>query len=85
MTATAATITNTSTVEQQRALIMQIMSMTPEQINLLPPQQRDQVLQLKQQIILQQQQQKWNEMNKKKILIATILNLINLDVNLIKI
>ena len=58
MTATAATIANTSTVEQQRALIMQIMSMTPEQINLLPPQQRDQVLQLKQQIILQQQQQK---------------------------
>lgn len=32
--------------EQQRALIMQIMSLTPEQINALPPQQRDQVLQL---------------------------------------
>ena len=47
---------NTSAAEQQRALIMQIMSMTPEQINLLPPQQRDQVLQLKQQILAQQQQ-----------------------------
>lgn len=56
VTSTAAT--NPSNVEQQRALIMQIMGMTPEQINLLPPQQRDQVLQLKQQILLQQQQQK---------------------------
>jgi hypothetical protein len=36
---------------------MQIMSMTPEQINLLPAQQREQVLQLKQQILLQHQQQ----------------------------
>lgn len=47
-----------TSVEQQKALIMQIMSMTPEQINLLPAQQREQVLQLKQQILLQQQQQK---------------------------
>lgn len=47
-----------TSAEQQKALIMQIMSMTPEQINLLPAQQREQVLQLKQQIILQQQQQK---------------------------
>lgn len=35
---------------------MQIMSMTPEQINMLPPAQRDQVLQLRQQIAQQQQQ-----------------------------
>lgn len=41
-------------VEQQRALIMQIMSLTPEQINALPPGQREQVLQLRAQ--LQQQQ-----------------------------
>ncbi|PJF18321.1 hypothetical protein PSACC_01865, partial [Paramicrosporidium saccamoebae] len=32
--------------EQQRELIMRIMSLTPEQIDALPPQQRDQVLQL---------------------------------------
>jgi cleavage stimulation factor subunit 2 len=32
--------------EQQRELIMRIMSFTPEQINALPPHQRDQVLQL---------------------------------------
>lgn len=32
--------------DQQRALIVQIMNMTPEQINALPPQQREQVLQL---------------------------------------
>lgn len=32
--------------EQQRAIIAQIMSLTPEQISALPPQQRDQVLQL---------------------------------------
>ena len=43
--------------DQQRNLIMQIMSMTPEQINMLPPAQRDQVLQLRQQITQQQQQQ----------------------------
>lgn len=43
--------------EQQRNLIMQIMNMTPEQINMLPPAQRDQVLQLRQQIAQQQQQQ----------------------------
>lgn len=49
---------STSSVEQQKALIMQIMSMTSEQINLLPAQQREQVLQLKQQILLQQNQQK---------------------------
>lgn len=42
--------------DQQRNLIMQIMSMTPEQINMLPPAQRDQVLQLRQQIVAQQQQ-----------------------------
>lgn len=49
---------SSTSIEQQKALIMQIMSMTPEQINLLPAQQREQVLQLKQQILLQQQQQK---------------------------
>ena len=49
---------SSSSAEQHKALIMQIMSMTPEQINLLPAQQRDQVLQLKQQILLKNQQQK---------------------------
>lgn len=42
-------------VDQQRNLIMQIMNMTQEQINMLPPAQRDQVLQLRQQIAQQQQ------------------------------
>lgn len=41
-------------LEQQRAVIMQIMGMTPEQINQLPAQQREQVLQLRQQIQAQQ-------------------------------
>ncbi len=36
---------------------MQIMNMTPEQINMLPPGQREQVMQLRQQIQQQQQQQ----------------------------
>jgi cleavage stimulation factor subunit 2 len=36
--------------EQQRALLVQIMSLTPEQINALPPQQRDQVLLLRSQL-----------------------------------
>lgn len=44
-------------VEQQRALIMQIMSLTPEQINALPPGQREQVLQLRAQLQQQQQRQ----------------------------
>ena len=44
--------------EQQRQLIMQIMNMTPEQINMLPPGQREQVMQLRQQIQQQQQQQR---------------------------
>ncbi len=43
-----------SPAEQQRNLIMQIMGMTPEQINMLPPGQREQVLQLRQQISQQQ-------------------------------
>lgn len=35
-----------SDAEKQRALLVQIMGLTAEQINALPPQQRDQVLQL---------------------------------------
>lgn len=35
-----------SDAEKQRALLMQIMALTAEQINALPPQQRDQILQL---------------------------------------
>ncbi|XP_010926037.1 cleavage stimulating factor 64 [Elaeis guineensis] len=34
------------TPEMEKALIQQVMSLTPEQINLLPPEQRHQVLQL---------------------------------------
>jgi cleavage stimulation factor subunit 2 len=49
--------TQGTSAEQQRAVIMQIMNMTPEQINMLPAQQRDQVLQLRQQIAAQQQAQ----------------------------
>lgn len=36
--------------DQQRALIMQIMNLTPEQIDSLPPSQRDQVLQVRAQL-----------------------------------
>lgn len=43
--------------EQQRALIMQIMNLTTEQINALPAQQREQVIQLRAQLQQQQQQQ----------------------------
>jgi hypothetical protein len=32
--------------EQQRALLVRLMQMTPEQIDLLPPDQRVQVMQL---------------------------------------
>jgi hypothetical protein len=35
-------------VDQQRALLQQVMSLTPEQINLLPPEQQSQVLKLQQ-------------------------------------
>lgn len=35
-------------LEQQRALLQQVLSLTPEQINSLPPEQRQQVLQLQQ-------------------------------------
>ncbi|CAI5971442.1 unnamed protein product [Closterium sp. NIES-64] len=35
-------------VEQQKALLAQVMSLTPEQVNALPPDQRAQVLQLQQ-------------------------------------
>ncbi len=38
--------------QQQRELIMQIMAMTPEQVDALPPQQRDQVIQLRSQLAL---------------------------------
>lgn len=34
------------TPEMEKALLQQVMSLTPEQINLLPPEQRNQVLQL---------------------------------------
>ncbi|KAJ0106117.1 hypothetical protein Patl1_19131 [Pistacia atlantica] len=34
--------------EMEKALLQQVMSLTPEQINLLPPEQRSQVLQLQQ-------------------------------------
>ncbi|XVF50583.1 hypothetical protein PTKIN_Ptkin04bG0113200 [Pterospermum kingtungense] len=34
--------------EMEKALHQQVMSLTPEQINLLPPEQRNQVLQLQQ-------------------------------------
>ncbi|KAI3407876.1 uncharacterized protein J3R85_020674 [Psidium guajava] len=34
--------------EMEQALLQQVMSLTPEQINLLPPEQRNQVLQLQQ-------------------------------------
>ncbi|RDY11101.1 Cleavage stimulating factor 64 [Mucuna pruriens] len=36
------------TAEMEKALLQQVMSLTPEQINLLPPEQRNQVLQLQQ-------------------------------------
>ncbi|KAJ1437918.1 Transcription termination and cleavage factor, C-terminal domain [Sesbania bispinosa] len=36
------------TQEMEKALLQQVMSLTPEQINLLPPEQRNQVLQLQQ-------------------------------------
>lgn len=35
-------------LEQQKALLQQVMNLTPEQINSLPPEQRQQVLQLQQ-------------------------------------
>ena len=35
-------------LEQQKALLQQVLSLTPEQINSLPPEQRQQVLQLQQ-------------------------------------
>lgn len=54
----SAPATGPQSAEQQRQLIMQIMNMTPEQINMLPPGQREQVLQLRQQIQQQQQQQR---------------------------
>lgn len=34
------------TPDMESALLQQVMSLTPEQINLLPPEQRNQVLQL---------------------------------------
>lgn len=36
------------TNEMEKALLQQVMSLTPEQINLLPPEQRQQVVQLQQ-------------------------------------
>lgn len=41
--------------ERQQALIAQILSMTPEQIDLLPPEQRDQILMIRAQLQHQQQ------------------------------
>lgn len=35
------------TPEMEKALLQQVMGLTPEQINLLPPEQRNQVLQLR--------------------------------------
>jgi len=35
-------------LEQQKALLQQVLSLTPEQISSLPPEQRQQVLQLQQ-------------------------------------
>jgi hypothetical protein len=35
-------------MDQQQALLQQVMSMTPEQINMLPPDQRQQVELLRQ-------------------------------------
>ncbi|PRW59679.1 cleavage stimulating factor 64-like [Chlorella sorokiniana] len=43
------------TPEQQQALLNQVMSLTPQQIELLPPQQKAQVLALQQQLRQQQQ------------------------------
>lgn len=34
--------------EEEKALLQQVMILTPEQINLLPPEQKKQVLQLQQ-------------------------------------
>ncbi|KAK9711853.1 hypothetical protein K7432_007526 [Basidiobolus ranarum] len=42
--------------EQQRALLMQILSLTPQQIDSLPPDQRQHILQLKAQIMMGQGQ-----------------------------
>lgn len=36
------------TPEEEKALLQQVMILTPEQINLLPPEQKKQVLQLQQ-------------------------------------
>ncbi|GAB2278163.1 hypothetical protein Dimus_012858 [Dionaea muscipula] len=41
------------TPEMEQALLQQVMSLTPEQINLLPPEQRNQVLQLQQMLLRQ--------------------------------
>ncbi|KAC9774266.1 hypothetical protein R6Q59_007263 [Mikania micrantha] len=40
--------TTSLTADMEKALLQQVMSLTPEQINLLPPDQRNQVLQLQQ-------------------------------------
>lgn len=42
------------TADMEKALLQQVMSLGPEQVNMLPPEQRNQVLQL--QRILRQQQ-----------------------------
>lgn len=46
--AKSATVVPGMTSEQQQALLQQVMSLTPEQIELLPPQQKSQVLALQQ-------------------------------------
>jgi cleavage stimulation factor subunit 2 len=39
--------------DQQKTLLLQVMNLTPEQIESLPPEQRQNILQLKNQIIRQ--------------------------------
>jgi cleavage stimulation factor subunit 2 len=46
-----ATATTTSQMEQQKQLLMQVMALTPDQINSLPPDQRQNILQLRAQIM----------------------------------
>ncbi|KAK9680576.1 hypothetical protein K7432_015887 [Basidiobolus ranarum] len=54
--ATAPPAMNDSLQEQQRVLLMQLLSLTPQQIDSLPPDQRQHILQLKAQIMMGQGQ-----------------------------
>jgi hypothetical protein len=49
--ATAAPASVPGMSAEQQALLQQVMSLTPEQIELLPPQQKAQVLALQQQLV----------------------------------